>query len=1211
MSQCILLIERNPVAEVYLSQVFAHFGLLARVEAHVREHDWLRVALVYSEALENISPHDLTTSAVSREEIGYALFRAAMQSQSEVEFEGRVRQAVENYENAGATYAELGKVGHPSALRTLAMTRYLDFWKARAIEEKQALLEDCWKLTKEALKAFEELGEKREFGITYNRLSWTVMFAATLDDKVENRERRIREAIEEGEKATAFLESEDKIEAARAAARTSVFLGGYAYYLLADADEKIVCQQRSLHYWNKAHTFSEETALIESTITGIVPYTNAAWKLGTPEALQILQKLLERARPTRDKFIIGSILDWLAVNVMWISFGTVESAERLRLSEMAVEYRRNAEEQFRSIGYSSILSNPTPHHYIRMAEVEIDPFQKRALLEKSANASREGLAAAVKSGHPVARYYAHSSVSLSLTELAKMEKNFPARNILLEEASGHLEKVLSLTEQLAPYSYFEKGLLKSRHANIRAELAIISENAETRSEKLREAIEEKQSGLTLCAEALAIHETWGDVTNFAILGALQGEQGNWLIRLFEISREDLILTRAAESFEKGVDYFLRVHLPSRAAECQWNSAKAYAKLGEHSKASEGFHKASENYNNAATLIPQLDELYSDLGCYAESWSGIERARLQHERQEFESARGSYETASKLLGRTRRWNHLASNCQAWAQIENGENFSKAERNTEAVAAFEKAIQLLDESKTSLRPEHFTDFDTKSTVSYVVVGSKFRREYCQARILIELGRLDDRQGNHLSSSEKYLDAGRIFEKLADTLDLESMRTETRFLAVLAKAWQAMALGEIQADPSLFLEASRKFEEAAHLCPDEKWRMLALGHGRLCKALESGGRFVDSGNQDSYEVALQNFESAAAYYARAGYQNASDHAHASKLLFDALSLMTRAGKDMDNEKKAMAYAMAEKVLLASADLFMKAGFEGKKAEVLRLVGKAVTEKIVALSLLDVLRGAPVMAVPVDISALWTRHESPVGLERFERPYLQARFTLSDKSPRAGGNIELKIEIINAGNAPARLTRLEGVFSKDIDLVQAPEDSTLENNTLNLGARVLSSLKTATFRILLNPRLEGFFTLEPRIFYLEEDGNPGSQQLGPVDILASPITEHLAQCFFDDYKGRKLSPDQSGWRTLMDIAGSLHVSRSKVYGDPRYGHTFSRPLELLIKAGIVESRVFLGERGRGGRVIKVRVCHDRGPVRRLIDNIVAEPLIGQETIR
>jgi len=83
------------------------------------------------------------------------------------------------------------------------------------------------------------------------------------------------------------------------------------------------------------------------------------------------------------------------------------------------------------------------------------------------------------------------------------------------------------------------------------------------------------------------------------------------------------------------------------------------------------------------------------------------------------------------------------------------------------------------------------------------------------------------------------------------------------------------------------------------------------------------------------------------------------------------------------------------------------------------------------------------------------------------------------------------------------------------------------------------------------------------------------------------------------------------MDIAGSLHVSRSKVYGDPRYGHTFSRPLELLIKAGIVESRVFLGERGRGGRVIKVRVCHDRGPVRRLIDNIVAQPLIGQETIR
>ncbi len=71
------------------------------------------------------------------------------------------------------------------------------------------------------------------------------------------------------------------------------------------------------------------------------------------------------------------------------------------------------------------------------------------------------------------------------------------------------------------------------------------------------------------------------------------------------------------------------------------------------------------------------------------------------------------------------------------------------------------------------------------------------------------------------------------------------------------------------------------------------------------------------------------------------------------------------------------------------------------------------------------------------------------------------------------------------------------------------------------------------------------------------------------------------------------------MDIVDTLKVPRSVVYGDHRHQRLFGRPIEALLQGRIVETRVILGERGRGGKMVKVRVRYDSEPVKLLLDRL------------
>jgi len=114
---------------------------------------------------------------------------------------------------------------------------------------------------------------------------------------------------------------------------------------------------------------------------------------------------------------------------------------------------------------------------------------------------------------------------------------------------------------------------------------------------------------------------------------------------------------------------------------------------------------------------------------------------------------------------------------------------------------------------------------------------------------------------------------------------------------------------------------------------------------------------------------------------------------------------------------------------------------------------------------------------------------------------------------------------------------------------------------------------------------TLRPKFVFNDDGGAQKERILEPRTLVVSRIMEFLSREFERDYTTKRLPQDRCGWRTLMEIVHALRIPRSNVYGEARYGQLFGRKLEPLVKSSLVEFRRFPGERGRGGKVTKVRI--------------------------
>jgi len=1087
-------------AEVFLSQA----------EEKERIYDWLGAAEFYKKALNLVSETDSFKMGQVQERIGYAFYRAAMQAESVDEFKERMRHAVASYEKAREFYGRLSdSVNTSRMLRCGSMIAYMGYWLTPDVPEKRKLLAECWRLAKDSLKSFKEIGDAWEYGKTYNQLSSSVVFGFCLEWDFQAREKMMKEAVEHGEQAIKFLSTVgDPVELGRTYARTAFYLGTFAYNFV-DMNEKEDYVRKAQAYWLKAKELSEDVAQLE-LLYPVFGGQYYLWAEATDETVMNLKRALEYGRKTRDKFIVGCALDWLVYHITWKAITSEDPDKGFDFAKTGSQYGEEARSQFSHISFVSsrgdlawVATLDTEYSYY-YGNVEADLRKRRELLEKALAAGPDMLRLADESGYPEIVGFAHHVFRGILASLAKIETNSDEKKRLLEKALEHASESIRIIKQLHPFIYWYHGIAQNVLADLKFELANLTRNHETRMNMLQEAILDQENGARLCAEDLAFHESKGVVMmTFATLGGMQYRYGDFLNRLHGFTNNTENLRKAVEAFEQAAQSYQKVNNKSRTAECYWKVAQAYDSLDEHLKAAESFDLASSNYKKAAEKIPQLRDLYEDHMLYMQAWSEIEKARHHHERQEYGLAKEHFENASSIHKSLKQWNYLATNYSAWAQVEQAEYLSRKEQSEEAIKAFEQAANLFNENKNSLQTQlsKIEKPDEKQMATNMLKAADMRHQYCKARIAVEEAKILDKKGDHYSSSEKYGSAATTFEKIGKALESEPEQREIRFIITLSEAWQKMTLAEAESSPALYMEASQLFEQAKESSPNEKTKMLVLGHSRFCRALEAGTKFADTRDPNMHASAVQHLASAANYYTKADFQNASEYAKATKLLFEAYLHMDNAEKESAPEKKAKLYAMAEKVLQTSAGSYTKAEHPEKMEQVLRLLEKVKEERELATSLTEVLHAPAIISTTKAFTTPTPTHEEAVGSERFEQADIQANIITRQKELRVGENLELEIELVNAGKGPALLIKVNEAIPEGFELIEKPETYRVEDSYINMKGKRLDPLKAEELRLVLKPKVQGTSYFKPTILYLDENGKYKSHEPQPITITVKEL--------------------------------------------------------------------------------------------------------------
>ena len=1065
-------------------------------ELRAKSYDWTGAAEAYRAAIDATPRSDTARLAELWEERGYSLLQASTQSGTTADFLARLAESAVAYERGRDLYDKLGDTG--GELRCRAMLSWATFWRTLEVSQRKKLIQETWSLSEKALEVLEKVKDGKGFWKTWSRLMPSGIFRLIYEYDHSVNDALLNQLLKDSEIAMNFLSPRSPTELAQAYVMAAGLLD-WSSSVPSDPESQQKSRTKSREYWEKALALSEEVAYLQFLIAGPSP---AFFGTGSDLAFTETRKMLDYARKSRDRASISTGLDALAFHSVWKSRGVEDPAEQTSLLDQALQYAQQVKEQIGIFPFTTFFNpliwsdEPFSFYFFEMSRLEYDPVKKKALLEKAMETVPRLLKLADDSEIPYNVGLARHHVSKILESLARLEADPVRKRRLLETALEHRRENIRIVELSNPHYYWDHGVSQNYMANILYELSQVEPDADGKKRLLNESVLAKERGLDDWHKAMPmIGKSPASIETF---GERYMEYGGMLGSTDAPTSSGQRLASQGGAYERAVEMFERSGTTSRVAEGFWKLAQTRDVAMDYVKAAEAFRRASEGFRMAAERMPQLKAFYAGQSYYMEAWSNIETAKQHHARQEYEAAARAYDKAAEFHRSTEQWSYLAPNYSAWAEVESAEDLSRKDQTDQAILAFQRAEKLFRESKNTLsqRSQQTMGPDEKEMVSKLISVAKAREDYCRCRITLEEAKSLDRAGDHNSSAEKYGQAVHAFEKLISELRTDEPPAEFKLILALSRAWQKLSMAEAEASPELHLEAATLFEQAKQFSPTEKSKMLALGHSRFCKALEAGVRFSDTRDRSFHEKAVQQLESAANYYVKAGFEYASEYVKACKLLFDGYVYVDEANKERDHEKKTRLYAMAERVLEGSADSYQKSHYPGKRDEVLALLKKVREDREIAGSLSDILHGPRVMSSTASFNMPTPTFEKAVGLEMFEHAAVQASLIVHSREVKVGDDIDMEIELVNAGRGTAQLIKLEHIVPEGFNVTSQSDNYRLEDSFLNMKGRSLSPLKTEEVKLVARPKTRGRFTVRPRILYLDETGSYKSYEPDPIEI-------------------------------------------------------------------------------------------------------------------
>jgi len=1087
-----------------------HGSSLDHAREQEKEYDWAGAAETYRGILSSAPGEEPEIIGKLSEQMAYALYKRALQSENANEFGNRADLAAEAYRTAKAEYARLEDAESCArGDRCEAAIAFIRFLRSAEVDERRTCVAESWDHARRALDGFKGVGNSLEFCRTFIDVFPGAVFHFRFLPEYKTRKDAWTGLTRRAEIATMFTRNlTDRRTGAKILALTSALLdkGGWGGLYEEDADK---CHADALKLWSEAEKMSSDDALAALPLAWIASDVPVDPQRDIGNEISAHRRALDIVGVSKDRLEIGHALAALSFWANWLSSAAVDKEEFDELMAESLDYALGARDEFLKIGFlaeagpNMWVMSPQAEFYLTHAGKEEDLRKKRELAEKALKELPTRAALARKAGYIQTVVCIDAVESYNLYELAKTETTADKRRELLQRSVNLESRVMQFWEKFDTGNSYDLGLGYGYLAEQQGELAKVIEDRELKITALRKAAKVTMQSIEKLAKGISMTYFTQDPTSNMSLGELQSRLGSLHSILYELERNQSDLKDALEGFEDSAESYLRAGQPTRAAENLWEAARVYDQLDNPAKAAERFLSASKEFRAGAEKVSRLRELFSEQATYLEGWAEFEEAKHHRASHEYHQSQRHFEKAAELHDRLDKWRFLAPNSRAWAQIDHGEALSREDRRHEASEAFQEAAVLFEKSEGALNDasKRAENADEKRMISRLTNAAGPRRKYCLARAMIEKARQMDVEGMSSSSSDLYKTAADELERLAGEVSSEQDRDEIKLRVVLCRAWHKMNRAEAEVSSEPYAEAALLFEEAKELSANDKAKALALGHSRFCRALEAGTKFADTREPALHTAAVKSLESASAYYVKAGADTCSEYSRASKLLFDAYAYLAEASQEKEQKKAAKTYAKAEKVLQACSMSYDKAGQPGKRDQVLKLLERVKQDRELAVSLMEVLEAPSDASSTAAFSAPSPTQEEAAGLDRFAHADVQATLIVQRKDLKVGEDMDVEIELVNAGRASAVLTKVENIIPSGFEVRSKPANYRIEDSYIMMKGKRLDPLKTEEIALVLKPMTHGRFQLRPRILYLDDEGQYKAQDVEGCDVTVKEL--------------------------------------------------------------------------------------------------------------
>ena len=1166
--------------------------LLRDIERFRRGWEWMKAVEAYKQLLAaTVEPRE---HASFLREIGFCLRRAATQSSTVADFQQRMQEAVESYRRAANEFNSIPEMhtetNHCESAALVCGSQY-----ARDPIEKQRILNEARMEEIEAFRLFVEnrnaVGAARSCG---SLLEIAVELVNIQSDVVAN-----QTVLQEGLRAWDALLRLDVEIGQRILAELyswSSWLQYQAALFLPDDDRRKSSGNMSLEHGRLATKLS-----LASEDDYSIAFSNIrlAWATdefaGDTDTAEVrFRDALASAVKTGDHWLKAYAYYGLCFVSYW-RMGQEEDYEKLKIrSKECAEYARRAIEEGRLVNCGPIVALAyalgLAENYYNLARLESEGQKQTEHLNEAIKMARKAVQEARSGGSGLALSLSLHSLSKVLHFLAIREKDQSEKTSMLGDALQTRKESIQKASEATPFFYWNLGVFHSYLARITADLA--ADQPDDSPRLLEDAAGTMKECIGLCRKAV---DTFPDEQKGPLAWYLSW-YSEILAKLYVSNPKPSFLEEARTALDEAAAVYEKAGSSGNAARMKWQVARIWGDSGDLGRAGKAFEDASKAFEVAASKTPRLSRVYLEYSTLMKAECYSQRARLADREGRNDEAGELFLSTSNLLETSSDWQLFAPFYKASAVVEQAESASKMEDLEKAVEQFQRARSIFREVERRLEEGVRTDKseDERKAVSQLIADAGLRSKYCLARSDLEEGKLQSRNLGRSRGLEKFARAKALFEQVASGHVSQDERDQLQVLAMFCTAEEKLALGNETAQPNAYAEASQIFQTITEKTRTRSVHTLALGQVCYCKAMENGAKYLTGQGPVFFDEAKMNLERAIRAYSDAGSGKAASWAEATRSYLDAHAFLDRAETALEVSERLRHYALAERCLSDAANLFEKAGYRSKREEAIKSLERVKKRKRFAVSLQNIL-ASPLTSSPVEVS-VGASHEIDAipSPKELERPNVQGMINVPAEV-EIGAEFEVQFDLVNAGNTLAVLVKLENAFPKAWSIIRPPSRYQLVDGSVNLAGRKLEPVNTETITLIARPDEAGYFEMRPRVVFIDDLGQLRIQELVAAQVtvlaplvlnLTRPASElifkSLLDAFVRDHRDREIFIEKAGWRSMVEVARVAGVPRSSLYGT---GGRRGPAVSELQRKGLAEMRIFPGERGRGGRIVKIRI--------------------------